>query len=163
MNFIPAYRRIGISLCGAISMSRSWAVLVGALAAAGCSEPFVTIPGGELAGADRQPPDAWRDIPDTIQLETRPADPYSINIWGVGIGSELYVATSGGGTTWTAFIEDDHSVRVRIDDGLYRLQATLVEETGERGRVALAYSDKYEVDPHEGWVSEGMIFRLERP
>ncbi len=139
------------------------AVFVGALAAAGCSEPFVTIPGGELSGADRQPPETWGEVPDTIQLETRPVDPYSINIWGVGIGGDLYVATSGGGTAWTEFIEDDHNVRVRIDDGLYRLQATLVDEAVERGRVAMAYSDKYEVNPHEGWVSEGMIFRLERP
>lgn len=144
-------------------MSRSWAVFVGALAAAGCSEPFVTIPGGELSGADRPPPAAWDDVPDTIQLETRPVDPYSINMWGVGIGGDLYVATSGGGTAWTAFIEDDRNVRVRIDDDLYRLQATLVEEADERSRVTLAYSDKYEVDPHDGWVSQGMIFRLERP
>ena len=144
-------------------MSRKWAVIALALAAAGCSEPFVTIPGGELSGADQAPPDSWEAVPDTIQLETRPLDPYSINIWGVGIEADLYVATSGGGTAWTEFIEADRNVRVRIDDQLFRMQATLVDETGERGRVIQAYYDKYEVDPHEGWVSEGMIFRLERP
>ena len=144
-------------------MSRRWAIVAGVLWAAGCSEPFVTIPGGELSGADRQPPEAWGEVPDTIQLETRPVDPYSINIWGVDIGGDLYVATSGGGTAWTAFIENDHNVRVRIDDGLYQLQATLVEAADERGRVVMAYADKYEVDPHDGWVSDGMIFRLERP
>ena len=144
-------------------MSRKWAVFALALAAAGCSEPFVTIPGGELSGADQAPPSSWGAVPDTIQLETRPLDPYSINIWGVGIEADLYVATSGGGTAWTEFIEADRNVRVRIDDRLFRLQATLVDENGERGRVVQAYYDKYEVDPHDGWVSEGMIFRLERP
>ena len=144
-------------------MSRSWAVFVAALVAAGCSEPLVTIPGGELSGTDRQPPESWGKVPDTIQLETRPVEPYSINIWGVGVEGDLYVATRGGGTAWTAFIEDDQNVRVRIDDGLYHLQATLVEEVGERDRVTMAYAEKYEVDPYEGWVSDGMIFRLERP
>jgi len=144
-------------------MSRTWVVVWGALAVAGCSDPFFTIPGGELSGADRQPPAVWEHVPDTIQLETRLMDPYSINIWGVGIGSDLYIATSGDGTAWTEFIADDRNVRVRIEQGLYRLQATLVDEADERSRVVLAYFDKYQVDPDEGWVSEGMIFRLERP
>ncbi len=133
------------------------------LAATGCSEPLVTIPGGQLTGGDREPPATWSDVPGTVQLETRPRDPYSINIWGVGIGSDLYVATGDDGTKWSAFIEQDPRVRVRIDGDLYRLEARLVHEDEERRWVAQAYADKYDVDPEDGWVASGMIFRLERP
>ena len=133
------------------------------VALAACSEPFVTIPGGELTGQALNPPAGWSDVPDTIQLETRPADPYSINIWGVGLGSDLYVATSADGTAWTGFLETDNNVRVRFREGIYSLQAAEVEDSAERDRVAQAYAEKYEVDPDDGWVIEGMIIRLDRP
>ncbi len=143
-------------------MARLLAGLVGVTALAACSEPFVTVPGGALAGEPMDPPVEWSEVPDTIQLETRPADPYSINIWGVGVGRHLYVATSADGTAWTGYLEVDNSVRVRFDDDIYALQAEAVDDAAERGRVAQAYADKYEVDPGDGWVIEGTIIRLDR-
>ena len=92
-----------------------------------------------------------------------PADPYSINIWSVGVGSDLYVATSADGTAWTEFLAADNSVRVRMHNDIYSLRAAEVGDAAERHRVAAAYADKYEVDPGDGWVIEGMIIRLERP
>ncbi len=130
---------------------------------AACGEPFATIPGGELAGRSLDPPLEWHSVPDTIQLETRPADPYSINIWSVGVGPDLYVATSADGTAWTRFLETDDSVRVRLHDHIYSLRAAEVEDAAERHRVAAAYAEKYEVDPGDGWVVQGMIIRLDRP
>ena len=136
------------------------AVLLGVF---GCSEPLVTIPGGELAGVEQDAPAQWSQVPDTIQLETRRSDPYSINIWGVGVAEHLYVATGSDGTKWTPFIDSDPGVRVRVDGDLYPLRASLVEDPDERARVATAYEEKYELDRHEGWVAGGMIFRLDRP
>ena len=133
------------------------------LVAAGCSEPFVTIPGGKLHGEMLEPPDAWAEVPETIQLETRPTDPYSINIWSVGIGPDLYVATGSEGTAWTEFIARDPNVRVRLGGGLYQLQAAEVDEADARTQVVRAYADKYDVDPQDGWVAEGRIIRLDRP
>ena len=130
---------------------------------AACGEPFVTIPGGKLAGQSLDPPVEWSEVPDTIQMEMRPADPYSINIWSVGVGSDLYVATGADGTTWTGFLEADNSVRVRLQDVVYTLKASEVRDTEERDRVADAYAEKYEVDPGDGWVIRGMIIRLDRP
>ena len=143
-------------------MARLLTGLVGLAALAACGEPFVTVPGGELAGKPMDPPVEWSEVPDTIQLETRPADPYSINIWGVGVGRDLYVATAAEGTSWTGFLEVDNSVRVRFDDDIYALQAAVVDGAAERDRVARAYADKYEVDAGDGWVIEGMIIRLDR-
>ena len=133
------------------------------LTLAACSEPFVTIPGGKLAGQILDPPVVWSEVPDTIQMEMRPADPYSINIWSVGVDTDLYVATSADGTTWTGFLDVDNSVRVRLQDVIYTLKASEVRDAEERGRVADAYAQKYEVDPGDGWVIQGMIIRLDRP
>lgn len=144
-------------------MPRLFAGLICVLALAGCSEPFVTIPGGELAGQSLVPPVEWGEVPDTIQLETRPEDPYSINIWSVGLGPHLYVATGADGTAWTGFLEADNNVRVRLHDHIYKLQAAQVHDDAERGRVVQAYAEKYEVDPGDGWVVRGMIIRLDRP
>lgn len=143
-------------------MFRLLSGLIGLTALAACSEPFVTVPGGELAGQMLEPPAEWLAVPDTIQLETRPHDPYSINIWGVGVGPDLYVATSADGTAWTGFLDANSNVRVRFDDGIYPLQAAIVADLEERDRVAQAFADKYEVDPGDGWVIEGMIIRLDR-
>lgn len=136
--------------------------LIGLAALAACSEPFVTVPGGELAGQTLDPPAEWVAVPDTFQLETRPHDPYSINIWGVGVGPDLYVATSADGTSWTGYLDADSNVRVRLHDDIYPLRAAVVEDRAERDRVARAFADKYEVDPGDGWVIEGMIIRLDR-
>ncbi len=144
-------------------MARIPILTVLALSLMACSEPFVTIPGGELAGAHQAPPEAWSDVPDTIQLETRPQDPYSINIWGLGLGPDLYVATSDDGTNWTGHIAEDNNVRVRIDGRLHHLKASPVQDAQERRRVAEAYFEKYDVDPEDGWVAGGMVFRLDRP
>ncbi len=144
-------------------MARSLLGLTCIAALVACSEPFVTIPGGELAGRPLDPPPEWSDVPDTIQLETRPHDPYSINIWSVGLGYDLYIATSSGGTFWTGYLESDNNVRVRLRDRIYALRAEKVQDRVERNRVAQAYAEKYEVDPADGWVVEGMIIRLDRP
>ena len=144
-------------------MPRTLILLACALVTAGCSEPFVTIPGGELSGQVLDPPEDWGNVPETVQLETRPGDPYSINIWSVGVGSKLYIATGAEGTSWTEFIAQDPNVRVRMGTGLYRLQASLEDDPAARRQVALAYSVKYEVDPQDGWVNQGMIIRLDRP
>jgi len=70
-------------------MSRLLIVPFVVVCLAGCSEPFIVFAGGELSGETAAPPDDWSALRDeeTFQLETRPEDPYSVNIWAVGIGS----------------------------------------------------------------------------
>ena len=143
-------------------MRRVLAGLLGALALSGCSEPFVTIPGGELSGQESEPPAQWAEVPDTIQLETRPSDPYSVNVWSVGIGPDLYIATSADGTNWSGFIAEDDRVRARLRQHVHALRAVPVTDAAERRRVAEAYAAKYEVDAGEGWVADGSVFRLDR-
>jgi hypothetical protein len=117
-----------------------------------------------LSGEVQPPPDEWSVAVDAevIQLETRLADPYSINIWGTGLGPDLYVATGGDGTTWTEFIAQDPRVRVRIGAVIYELTAVRVDDAREQSQVAAAYVAKYALDPEDHWVSQGMVIRLDR-
>ena len=56
-------------------------------------EPLWVIPGGTLAGDESGPPGDWSfsDAIDTVQVETRPTNPYSVNVWGVAVGRHFYV------------------------------------------------------------------------
>ena len=110
------------------------------------------------------PPADWSFLEaiDTVQIETDPNDPYSVNVWSVGIGADVYVATGEDGTNWTERIDGDPSVRLRTNGDIYPLRATAVTEMAERRRVAQAYLNKYDVDDDEGWVDTGKIYRLDR-
>jgi hypothetical protein len=99
--------------------------------------------------------------PETIQLETNPADPYSINVWAVDIGDKLYVATGEDGTTWSEYVERDPNVRARVDGIVYELVAARVTDPVEHADVLDMYIQKYDVDVEGSWVETGMIFRLD--
>lgn len=130
---------------------------------AGCGEPLVGIPGGQLGGSEETPPERWKTVPDTIQVEFRPdTDPYSINIWGAAIGSDLYIATKPEGTKWSAMLDTDTKVRARIGANLYPLQAHPVTDAVERQRVFARYIEKYDMDFEADWVDTAPVFRLDR-
>ena len=127
-----------------------------------CSEPWTLFPGDALAGNDKLPPAVWEKVPEVVQLETKPEDPHSVNIWTAGIGPDLYVVGSSRGTKWTANIDANPTVRVRIGQDIYRLRAVAVTDQAERDRVAAAYVAKYEQDPEDNYVMTGKVFRLDR-
>ena len=134
------------------------------LLVAACSDPIIMLPGGALSGKPATPPADWSMLEsiETIQVEFRPADPYSINIWAVGLGPDLYIATGADGTRWSPMAEADPNVRVRIDGNVYELAAHRVTAPEDVHRVANAYGGKYELDGQDNWVMTGMIFRLDR-
>jgi hypothetical protein len=131
---------------------------------AGCAEPFIVFSGNALTGTLALPPADWTALNevDVVQFETRPADPYSINIWAAGIGSSIYVATSEGGTTWSEHLAVSRDVRLRINDAIYELEAFPVTDPQERTVVAAEYVRKYDVDEDDNWVTDGQLFRLDR-
>jgi len=145
--------------------------------AAGCGEPsFFVVAGGELAGAvSQQPVGDWSftDSVEIVQLETRPEDPYSVHIYGVGSGGAFYVASqgwrlgvgSGGDARWVTHIADDPRVRLRVGETLYELEATRVEGKTELARVRTLYYEKYgtEADEWGFWRTEASpwVYRLD--
>ena len=131
---------------------------------AGCGDPMMTLPGGALSGVATAVPPDWSSVADvkTIQVEFRPQDPYSHNIWCVGLGPDLYIATSAKGTRWTPFVATDPRVRARVGTALYDLLAVAVNDAAERTRVADAYGVKYDLVGNDNWVTGALIFRLDR-
>jgi hypothetical protein len=136
--------------------------LVLAASVAGCGGPFVLLPGGALEGSTAPIPDSWSftDEVDTVQLETRPAAPYSVNVWVIAMGDDLYVHAGDNRSKWVENMEADPSVRLRIDDSIYELQAARVEDQEEFDRFSDAYEQKYGRRPGNENVAEAYLFRL---
>ena len=61
-----------------------------------------------------------------MQLETNPAEPYSVNLAYTVLGGRFYVNAGGTETRWAAHIAADPRVRLRLDERLYDLRARRV-------------------------------------
>ena len=141
----------------------AWLLAGVALALFGCSEPVGLFAGGELSGRAAPVPAAWGDVPDTVQLEARPADPYSVNLWAVHVDSAIYVAGDEDGKRWISLVRADREVRLRVGDAVYALAAAEVDDAEERRRVAAAFAAKYGDDDGEGddFMANDAVFRLQ--
>ena len=124
--------------------------------------PTLLLPGGTLNGTSSQSPSDWGSTGEvsTIQLETRPEDPYSVNIWAVGIEEFLYVHAGANHSSWVENMEADPSVRVLIDGKIYELEASRVEDQAEFDAFSDAYESKYGTRPRNENVSEAYLFQL---
>ena len=135
-------------------MMRRIAMVALLAALVGC-EPMGPIPGGKLSGeVVTEPVGDWgfASGEETLQLETRPDDPYSVNVWFVSQGSRLWVASVGGDVSgWGEMMIADPRVRLRVDGKLYERKAARVTEQAELDEVTVLYKTKYdyERDPKE--------------
>ena len=129
---------------------------------AGCSAPFVLLPGGSLQGSTAPVPNSWAftEAVDTVQLETHPADPYSVNIWVVALGEYLYVHAGTNRSTWVENMEADPNVRLAADGAIYELAGARVEDQEEFDRFSDGYEQKYGRRPGNENVAEAYLFRL---
>lgn len=139
-------------------------ILLSCLLALGCG-PTGPLPGGKLRGktASEVPSDwAFADSVENVQLETRPAAPYSVNVWGAGIGKFFYVASGDGSeSAWAQHILAEPEVRLRVGDTIYELRAVRVEDDAERERFLAALERKYAWEPEPGQSEQAWLFRLE--
>lgn len=132
------------------------------LAASACGGPFLLLPGGELEGESAPVPEDWAFTDDvsTIQIETNPADPYSVNIWAVALDGSLYLHAGANRTTWVEHLESDPRLRAKIGDKLYALAGERVTDPAEFARFAEAYEAKYKTRPRNENVAEVYLLRL---
>jgi hypothetical protein len=132
-------------------------VLVFAL---GC-DPFFTLPGGALSGEVKPVPTDWgfTDEIDTIQLETQPEDPYSVNVWGIGIGSDFFIAGAAE-RTWADHIAADPEVRIRVEDALYEMRAEQTEDPADLEAFLAAAKQKYDFEPDPEDAESATLYRL---
>ncbi len=140
------------------------ALLSVCLLALGCG-PTGPFPGGGLSGqvATDLPMDwSFTDEEMTVQLETRPEEPYSVNLWGVSLGDRFYLASaSGGEAAWVAHIAEDPNVRLRVGETIYELRAVRVSNDSHGERFLAALTRKYDWEPSGSEADEAWLFRLE--
>ena len=127
-----------------------------------CNDPTLVLPGGKLSGAIAAPPAEWQfaEPSQLAQLETRPQDPYSINLVYVQLNGQLYVYAGNTRTTWVQHIEQNPLVRIRINDVIYPVRAVRVEEQQELTGFAEFWASRsfFQRDPMD--FDEVWLYRL---
>ena len=127
--------------------------------------PLGPLPGGQLSGevANGAPRDwSFSEAYEVVQLETRPQDPYSVNLWGTAVGDRFYLGSGrGGDSAWVEHIAADAQVRLRVGDKIYELRAVRVEDPEERQRFVDAMKRKYEWEPTPDQRAEAWLYRLD--
>ena len=82
---------------------------------AGCSGPFIWLPGGQLSGTEA--PLELSAVPDGVeilQLETNPSNPYSVNLGFQRISGQIYIDPAPE-RQWYQHIQANPQVRIRFD------------------------------------------------
>ena len=135
------------------------------LASVACNGPLAVFPGGELDGESRPAPADWSVAGEygTAQLETRPADPYSVNVAFTVLDGQLYVNAGDTETAWVQNIAMDSRVRLRLAGVLYELRAERVTDPTQIAAFAKAWTSQsmFRRDPTE--LDEVWLYRLVTP
>lgn len=145
-----------------MTKQRIWMLLAVVALAGGAYFAWMMMPGGALKGTVAPVPSTWdgTTVADVVELETHPAEPYSVKIWIVPIGDRLYVHAGDNYSRWVQHIEQDPAVRVGDDGRLYELHAERVTSAEEFAGFAKAYEARYGTRPRNENVAEVYLFRL---
>ena len=137
-------------------------VLLLAFATAGCNGPILLLPGGRLGGDAMPAPSDWAFAGEygTVQLETRPEAPYSVNVAFTVIDGQIYINAGDTATQWVKNIAANPLVRLRVDGVLYDLRAERVTDSAEIAAFAAAWTSQsfFRRDPSE--LEQIWLYRL---
>jgi hypothetical protein len=127
-----------------------------------CSGPFGLLPGGGLEGKVQSVPSDWTFAGDygTAQLETRPEDPYSVNLAYTIVDGTLYINAGDTETQWVQNMTVNPEVRLRVDGVLYELNADRVIDADEIARFAEAWTSQSMFRRDPTGLDEVWIYRL---
>jgi hypothetical protein len=128
----------------------------------GCSGPVMLLPGGSLTGESTPAPSDWVFAGDygTVQLETRPEDPYSVNVAFTVVDGGIYLNAGNTETRWVKNMTQNPLVRLRMDGRLYDLRAERVTGAAEIAAFAEAWTGQsmFRRDPAK--LDKVWIYRL---
>ncbi len=96
----------------------------------GCGGPVLFLAGGQLSGDEV--PFSAANVPQetsTIQLETRPSDPYSVNVTAVVLDRKMFVDPAAD-RRWYRYLEQESNIRLKIADRppVYAARVTVVDD-----------------------------------
>lgn len=131
--------------------------------ATGCNGPLPFLGGGALSGDVVAAPeswDEWTESASVIQLETNPAEPYSVNIAYTIVGEHLYVYAGDTKTRWVEDMEADPSVRFRRGGLIYELRAVRVSDEAERVAFAKVWAARGSFSRDPQTLGEVWLYRL---
>lgn len=132
------------------------------LCCSACEGPFLFAPGGALSGTPVEAPATWTldEGYGFAELETRPEDPYSINLAYVQLDGRLYIYAGNTRTQWVMHIEQNPLVRLRLDEVIYSLSAERVDDHRELTAFAAEWTSRsvFQRDPMQ--FDEVWLYRL---
>ncbi len=127
-----------------------------------CEGPLPFMAGGKLSGVVTEVPEIWQleENSAVAQLETRPENPYSINLTYVQLDGVFYIYAGDTRTNWVQHIEQDARVRIRVGDAIYPALATRVSDSAELGKFAAVWANlsSFQRDPLQ--FEEVWLYRL---
>ena len=126
---------------------------------ASCNGPLPFMSGGRLDGEVKSVPQTWALDEDfaIVQLETRPEDPYSVNIAYTLMGGRLYINAGDTETQWVKNMNANPLVRLRDAGQIYELRAERVTDAAEISEFGKAWTShsmlhRDPVDLEEVWI-----------
>lgn len=127
-----------------------------------CNDPFVLLPGGRLGGETHPAPPgfAFAESSGTAQLETRPQDPYSVNIVYTVLDGRLYVNAGDTESTWVKHMQADPNVRLRVDGVVYDLRAERVTDRNEIVAFGKAWTSQSAFRRDPASFDQVFVYRL---
>jgi hypothetical protein len=147
------------------------AVSVAALPVLAGWGPCGPIPGGRIDGepaGERVADWTFTDELSTIQVETKPGEPYSVTTWCITDGPNLYVPSRGAPEKpWVKNVVADPRVRARIGDRVHQFRAVRVVDGEEQRRVVSLLRRKYTMarwgmDEDPSKAPDTWYFRMEQ-
>jgi hypothetical protein len=96
----------------------------------------------------------WSRVEEVIELEIRPANPWSLSIWAAVVDGELYSPSAyGGRRRWTTVALEDPRVRLRTNGQIYERTLERVTDPELTKRLRRAFATRYggfeEMDPRD--------------
>ena len=128
-----------------------------------CDGPPHFMSGGELSGAVADVPVVWQLAEESglAQLETRPEDPYSINLTYVQMDGRFYIYAGDTRTNWVKNIEQNALVRIRVEDTIYPARAVRVTSGDEIAAFAAMWVSRSAIQRDPLGLGEVWLYRLE--
>lgn len=117
---------------------------------------------GSLEGQEVAIPPDWSSVrdADVIQLESNPAEPYSVNLWVVEMNGHLHVHAGANRATWVENIEQDPRVRLGHNGSIYLLEGRRITDQAKFLEFAELWKNKYGNHPRNMNADEAYLFVL---